>query len=463
MRVGGYLLGVLISVLSASLLLRHLGVENMGRYGVAMTFVAIVGAFSDLGLTAIGIRELARLPENERWPVARDLLGLRVTLTVVGAVIAIAIALVAYSGTIAFGVALACVGLLLQTSQDNFSLPLLLGLRLGWISALELLRQLLSIALTIVLVLIGASLVPFLGISIPVGIAAVLCTLALVHRTRKVTPTFNVDRWRVFIRPMLPYTVAVAAAALYLRICIFLLSALSSATQLGYFSASFRIVEVLTIVPGLLVSSAFPIFARAAKDDHERLGYGVGRVFEVSLIVGAWVSVSIATGAPLAIAIVGGSKFSPSAGVLAIQGVAIGAMFVSQVWAYALLSLGLYRQILLVSVSLLIVNGALVAALVPLDGARGAALGTALAEVLAAVVQAVAVIRGRPQLRPSLRIVPRIALASVISLIPLMAGLPSVAALMLSTGLFAGGVLLLRILPREIIDMIQGVRLRLGS
>ncbi len=140
---------------------------------------------------------------------------------------------------------------------------------------------------------------------------------------------------------MLPYSAATAASALYFRASILLVSALASETQFSYFSATFRIIEVLTLVPALLASSAFPIFARAAHDDHDRLAYAVGKVFDVSVIVGAWVAVSTAVGAPLAIAIVGGPKFAGAAPVLAIQGVGLGAMFVSLVWAYALLSLGL--------------------------------------------------------------------------------------------------------------------------
>ena len=91
--------------------------------------------------------------------------------------------------------------------------------------------------------------------------------------------------------------------------------------QLGNFSASFRMIEVLTLVPGLVVGSAFPIFARAAKDDRERLGYALGpgprsrpggrRRGRRSRSLSAL---------PLQSSIIGGSKFHDAAPVLAIQG-----------------------------------------------------------------------------------------------------------------------------------------------
>jgi O-antigen/teichoic acid export membrane protein len=462
LRVGGYIVGALSSVVSASLLTRHLGVVRFGEYVTALSLVALVGALSDLGLTAVGVRELSMRAPTERSSLARDLLGLRITLTLAGSVAIVAIAWLAYSPTLAVGVALACVGLLLQATQDNFALPLLIGLRLGTVAALELSRQLLTTAFTIALVFAGAALIPFLGVSIPVGLIALVATAMLVRNTRALTPTFSLSRWRRFLRPMLPYSAAIAASSIYLRVSIILVSVLGTAAQLGYFSLSFRIVEVLTPVPALLAGSALPIFAHTVgSDDHGRLGYALGRVFEVSLIAGAWVAVSIAIGAPLALQIVGGPRFAPAAEVLAVQGIGLGAMFVSLVWANGLLGLGLYRQILASSLAGLILTAALVAALVPIDGAQGAAIGTSVGEIVLAIVQAVLVVRRRPLLRPSLRIVPGVALATALGLAPLaLTAVPVIGRLAISTALFAGALLLTRAYPQELLDLLAGLRTR---
>ncbi len=461
LRVGGYIVGALFSVISASLLTRHLGVVQFGEYVTALSLVAIVGALSDLGLTAVGVRELSTLPPEERWPLARDLLGLRIVLTFTGSAAIVAIAWVAYSSTLAAGVTLACVGLLLQATQDNFALPLLVGLRLGTVSALELSRQLLTTVFTVLLVFAGATLVPFLGVSIPVGAIVLAATAMLVRGTRTLTPTFSFSRWRRFVRPMLPYSAAVAAASIYFRVSILLVSVLGTAVQLGYFGLSFRIVEVLTPVPALLAGSALPIFAHTARDDHDRMGYALGRVFEVSLIVGAWVAVSIAVGAPLALAIVGGPRFAPAAPVLAVQGVGLGAMFVSLVWANGLLGLGRYRQILAVSLAGLAFTAALVATLVPIDGAQGAAIGTSTGEIVLAIAQCVMVVRRRPLLRPSLRVLPGVALAAALGLVPLaLTPIPVIARLAISTALFAGALLLTRAYPPELLDLLPGPRAR---
>jgi O-antigen/teichoic acid export membrane protein len=455
LRVGGYLVGMLVNAVAAALLFRHLGRVDTGRYVTALSLVAIVAALSDLGLTAVGVREMSRRTSTERWLVARDLLGLRIALTVLGGAAVTAVAVWGYSGMLAAGVALACVGLLLQATQDNFMLSLTVGLRLGSVAALDFTRQVLTALAVILLVLAGAGLLPFLAVSIPVGLIVLALTVRLIRGTRSLSPTFSWQRWRPLVTAILPYSAAVAAAALYFRVAILLLSALSNGYQLGYYGAAFRIIEVLTLVPALLVSSALPIFARAAHDDHVRLGYALGRVFEVALIAGAWVAVSVVVSAPLAISLIGGPSFAPAAPVLAILGVALGAMFVSLVWANGMLSLGLYRQILLISVSMLALSALLVSILAPIDGARGAAIGTAVAEVVGACVQGLAVVRGRPGLRPSLRVVPRVALAAAVGLAPLaLTGVPVILRLVLSTLLYGTVVIALRALPSELLSLL---------
>src|SRR5688572_5733180 len=65
LRVVGYAVALGLSVLSAALLFRHLGVVDGGRYVTVLSLVALVGGLTEGGLTAIGVRELATRPPAE--------------------------------------------------------------------------------------------------------------------------------------------------------------------------------------------------------------------------------------------------------------------------------------------------------------------------------------------------------------------------------------------------------------
>lgn len=138
-------------------------------------------------------------------------------------------------------------------------------------------------------------------------------------------PRLDLAEWRDLGRELLPYAAAIGLSFIYLRLSVIAVSLTADAEQLGYFGASFRILEVLIVIPGLMVTAAFPIFARSAIDDPERLAYAVSRVFVVMAIGGAGTGLVVALLAPVAITVVGGPGFEDAVGVLRIQAIGSGS------------------------------------------------------------------------------------------------------------------------------------------
>jgi O-antigen/teichoic acid export membrane protein len=453
LRVVGYALGVALSVGSAALLFRHLGVQDSGRYVTIVSLVAGAAALSDAGLTVLGMRELTVLRERERSRFMRDLLGLRVVLTGAGILGAIVFAVAAgYGQSLVAGTALAGIGQLAISVQSTLSVSLMTRLRLGWVTAIELIRQAVSVAAIAALVVAGATLVPFLAVPILAGLVILALVVWLVRADIPVVPAFHPGRWKALVRDTIAFSIAAAVGVLYFRAAVVLTSLIASATVTGLFAAAFRVVEVLIAVPQLLVSAAFPIFARSARDDHDRLAYGVQRVFEVCMILGGWIALSLALAAPLAIEIVAGPEFEGSEPVLRIQSVALLAAFASASWGYAMLSLHLYRQALVMALSALAVSAALTLTLVPRWDAEGAAVAVAVGEVYVAVLGGTLVLRHSPRLRPKLGVLPRIGLAAALAALPaLIPGIPQVALVAAATVIYFTVLVLLRAIPDELL------------
>jgi O-antigen/teichoic acid export membrane protein len=451
LRVLSFAGGALFSILGGALLFRHLGVVESGRYTTALSLAAVVTGFTDLGLTTIGMRELATLEGERRARMARSLLGIRLALTGAGVLLVTVFAFLAYDTVMGFGVLIAGAGVLVANVQSTYSVPLMAGLRLGWVSILDLVRQLAGVAMIVVLVVAGATLLPFLAMPAIAAAIVLVPTALLVRGDIPLRPSFDLAHWRELAAPVLTYSIAVAAGTLYVRAAIVIVSLLASGAQLGYFSLSFRIVEVLLLIPALLVSAAFPIFARAARDDHERLGYALGRVFEVALIAGAGMTLALAVGAPLAIEVMGGAKFEDAAPVLVIQSLALVASCVNTVWAYGMLSLHLHRAILTLNLGALAALAVLLPVLVTIDGARGAAIGTVTVELAAAVISGVMLVRGRPVLRPSLTVVPKVAIAALLgALPPVLLDLPVALDVLCAMVVYAIVLAALRAFPQEL-------------
>ena len=253
-RVSGFGAGVAMTTLSAALLFRHLGVDDGGRYVTVLAIVSIVAGLTDAGLTGIGMRELVVRHPSEREPLLRNLLGMRIVLGAVGLAGAVAFAALAgYGSAMVLGTALAGFGTVLQTFQNTLAVRLMVDLRLGWVTVAELLRQLVTVVGIVVLVLAGASLVPFLALAIPASLAAVGLTVWLVRNEVPLRPGFDWGEWRLLIRDVLPFAAVVLVSLIYFRVALIVLSLVSSARETGFFGASFRVTEVLMSVPQLLV------------------------------------------------------------------------------------------------------------------------------------------------------------------------------------------------------------------
>ncbi len=390
LRTGAYVGGILLSLVSAPLLVRHLGVAEFGRYVTVLSLVTIVSGFTEGGLNYLVLREFATLSGERRREMMRSAVGIRIVLTVIGVALAVAFAAAAgYGSTLVLGTLLAGVGLLLQLLQSLFSVTLQAQLRFGWASAAELLRQVVNVVLLVSLILAGAGVLPLLAVAIPASAASLAFTLPLVRRYVSLRPSFHIGRWWRLLRETVPWAAISAVNIVYFRIAIVLMSVVASAEQTGYFATSFRITEVLVGIPGLVIGAAFPILARAERDDRRRFDIASGRIFELALLAGTWLVLCLEVGAPFAIHVLAANKADPAIAVLRIQGAAVLATFVAVACGFPMLTLRRYRAVLLSNVLALVISATLTLALAPGLGARGAAVAALVAETGLAVSQAV--------------------------------------------------------------------------
>ena len=452
LRAGAYAATVALGIISASLLTRHLGVVDFGRYVTVISIVTVAIGMSDVGLSNIGVREYSLREGADREFTMKNLFGLRIALTGVALVIAVAFAAAAgYPSVMVVGTIVAAVGFVLTTVQHSLAVPLSAGLRLGWAAGLDVLRQAGLLLAVFVLVLAGAGLLGLLAAAIPIAIVLVVLTAWLVRGTIPFVPAFDPRAWGRLMRLVLPYAAASAVGAVYVSLVVVLTSLVATQEETGYFSAAFRIFIVLGAIPGLLVASAFPILARAARDDRERLRYALQRLWDTGLVIGGGAAVLTAVGATFAVAVVAGPEYEPSVAALRIMAGALFTSYFVAIWGFGLLSIGAYRSLLLANVVALAVAGGLTLLLAPEYGADGAATATLLAEFVLAVALGLQLMWSREDLRVDPKILPRVlvaaALAASVLLIP---GLPNAIDLAVASVVYLAAVVVTRAVPSEV-------------
>jgi O-antigen/teichoic acid export membrane protein len=367
-------------------------------------------------------------------------------------------AVAGYSSAMVVGTASAGFGAIIQTFQNTLAVRLMVDLRLGWVTILEFVRQVVTVVGIVVLVLADAGLVWFLALLIPASLVAVAMTMRLVRGKVPMRPRFEWGEWRTLIRDVLPFAAIVLVTLVYFRLALIVLSLVSSATETGYFGASFRVTEVLMTVPQLAVAGAFPIFVRAARDDRDRLAYGVGRIFHAMAVLGLAFALAFALGAPFIIEVIAGADFAPAAGVMRIQSVTLFVVFLVVTFNYALLSLRAHRTMLLITGGALVVNAVGAGVLGAAYGARGAALATMVADVFGLLASGWVLARLQLPVGRWMSVLPRVALASAPAAAAWFAPVADAAKAAIALIVYGLMLLILRAIPEEL--LVEARRLR---
>jgi O-antigen/teichoic acid export membrane protein len=459
-RIVGNAAGVIVGLITATLLLHHLGVAESGRYVTVMSLVAIAGSVAEGGLNITGSRELALSAAAEERHLLACLLGLRMAVTpfAVLAVVAFAV-LVGYPSRMVIGTVLAGMGLLLATSADTLLLPLTVELRAGSLALVDFLRQVVTLTGVGMLVILGSRLTPFFAVQIVVGVMMVSSVPLLTHTSGLVRPRFDRDELAALLRRTLPLAAAIVIGQVYFRLVIVIMSIASDARQTGYFGGSLRAMEALANVPILVAAVALPMLAAAARDNRARLRYVIGGLSEGAVIAGVTLVLVTVRAAEPIMTLIGGHRFTPSGAVLRIQMGSLMFIALYQIWTVSLVALG--RQRVLISANLCGLLGLAVGAalLVPAFGAQGGAVASVLGDALLA---SVLYLRLRASVgRVGVRgvIIARTAAAAAIaSPLLLITGLPDLAAAALTILVFGGVGHAIGMVPPEVRDAFRGGR-----
>ncbi len=410
----GFAISTALGLATAILLLRHLGVVDFGRYATVMAVIGIVGGITDAGLTAVGSREISvARTAAERAELLNNLLLLRVLGASLGAVAAVGFTAVAgYDGVVIAATAIGGVGIVLISAQSMLTVPIWVGLRIVSLTALEVLRNLLTLAGVAVLVFAGAGLLAFFGVQLLVAVVLIPTTLLLARVGVRFTAGVRRDVIVRLLRDTLPLAVAFAMSVVYFRVLVVLVSLLSTEAQTGLFGTSFRIFEMLLGLPALILSVALPLLSVAGDEDDSRLRSALQSMTEASLLIAALLVVGIAILAEPGIRLIGGEEYVGAASVLRIQALALIPLFLVQTWQLGLIAGRAQRALAVANGLALVLVLVLGLALVPSGGAEAAAWVAVVAEIALALFLWIALHRMGTAGAPSLRVAWKVAAAA---------------------------------------------------
>lgn len=379
---------------------RTLGEDLWGRYAYAAAATALFSQMTDMGTALFLTREVARSGTVEPRLLG-GLLQLRLGLAGLYLLAVAALAAMHHDepwlaaalcttglGALAQGSLEACWAVFrglerLELEARSQSLLSAMYAGLGGVVVVAMVLGLLPRDDLGIVAFAGAQL---LSAAVALGLAA----RAVVAIARPVRGWDAALRDR-FVREVLPLGLAIVASLIYFKIDIPMLRWMRDDAETGRYAASFRLLEMLAVVPAIAMSATFPALSRDIVGDRAR----ARRVHRAALATLAGLGLAIAlvfgVAAEWIVLLLYGPEFAGSAPVLRVLGLSIALMFVNYLETHMLVALGLVRWQMTVAMALCLLNVGLNLWWIPQFGAVGAAWATACTELalLGAVMPAV--------------------------------------------------------------------------
>ena len=297
---------------------RYLGAADLGVLSFAISFASILGLIGDLGLTSLMIREVSRnLLQAPKY--LGSVLLIKILLSIVNfGVAVIAINILDYSEptiqiiyiitlyNIATNFTYVFYSVFQAFERFEFqSLGLILNSTLMLISIFFAVEQKLD--------LIYFSFIYLIVNTIILGYSLLVCL-------RKFTiPVFKIDYvfWKQIISESAPFWLNTVFVLIYFKIDMVMLSVMDGDSVVGWYAASYRLIDALALLPAVLMSTLYPVFSKFYVNSRESLEFAFKKSFKFLTIVSIPIGIGTTILAERIIILIYGVQYSPS--VISLQ------------------------------------------------------------------------------------------------------------------------------------------------
>jgi O-antigen/teichoic acid export membrane protein len=374
----GFGLNFIITVLIA----RYLGLIGFGNYSFVIAFVGVFQMIADSGLNNILIREIA---------VNRDNLGYQLGVTksliwvfsiIVFLLIVLIINIINPAAEIRNATYIMGIAVLATVHALGYSSVFRALEEMEYNAAGFILHKICLISLVVLVIKLRLGLREIAGAYLISNILLWFFYYVIVSR-RYLRPrmVLSIKRWWYLISEAIPIGVASILRKISWQVDILILSAIGTATSVGLFSAPYKIIQSINLLPHTVSMPLFPFFSRLAKTSHKELFQTYEKSLKFMCLLSVPLVVTLATLSYSIVSLLFGSKFMNSYIALQILSITIIFLFPNAQFIYLFSALGKQRLYTVCCGISLVINVILDFILIPRFDFVGACLGTLIADI----------------------------------------------------------------------------------
>ncbi len=379
----GRAVGLLLGMVRLNYLATYLGVANFGVLNFAAYFTALFQSLFDLGMAQLMTREISRNPSRSN-ELMGNVIVLKVSIVFVAALPVGLVTLLSGFDTVTnWAVLLTTVALAIN------------GISMVFLSAFQAHRRMITVSIANIAndaIISGAIILmipsfPSVIIALTLTVAVSLINLGILvgwYYRLIGRPKYGFDSasWKLMLKEGTPMAVSAFGISTYTFIGPTVLKYYSGEKAVGLYSAGFKLISILTLIPTAFIQIIFPVFSGFLTTAPHKLS----KALQDSLRVMLEISIPLAVGtiilAPRIIAVFYPPEFASAVPVLRflIAGNSLGYL----AWIVYAFLLALNRQKFCMWNSLGVAASALIASIlvIPIFGFVGVAVVTMATDVV---------------------------------------------------------------------------------
>lgn len=316
------LLTMSITFLVMVFVARYLGPEQFGLLAYAISLASILAVAGHMGLNGLVIREVVKKPESEAITLG-SAFALKLAGGIVGYILLSAYAVI-YEGTAgeAFFLILIAGGVILFKPFDVIEFRFHAYVQAKYVSLARLLSVLVTSTITIIFVIVGASVVFFAFANLLQTILGALLLISIFYyKSRQSISWWKFDLHRareLFSQGWIIY-LGTFFAIIYMKIDQVMLRWLSNVDELGQYAVAAQLSEAWYFLPAAIVTTVFPKLIKLREQNEPAFNQRLQQLFDLLFVLAFVVAIIMTFSAEWLVILFFGAEYTTSASILIIH------------------------------------------------------------------------------------------------------------------------------------------------
>lgn len=437
-QFAGKVLGTLFGVLTIAIMTRYLGQVGFGQYSTIIAYLQLFAILVDLGLSTTVVRLISD-PANDKKTIFNNLFTLRILTSLIFLGLApLIVIFFPYDNLVKIGIAVATLSFFFSALT-----AVLIGLYQKEINMLtvtigEVVGRIILLGLVAVFAYLNYGLLAIVAAVVLGSLINFLICYFSAFKYIKISPAFDWPIWEKIIATTWPIAISIAFNLVYFKADTIILSLTRSQSEVGLYSAPYRILEILINFIFLFIGIINPILTlRWAEKNYAKFQEIFQKVFDILLIITIPMVVGTMFIAKPLMVLIAGADFAASGIILKILILATAIIFINTIYGFTIIIIDKQKKMIPVYlfVAIFAVIGYLLT--IPTYGVYGAAIFTVISELIILIFN-FAISTKVLKFVPSLKITLKILGASLVmaGLLYLLSGQNVILQLILASGIY---------------------------